>query len=127
MRRPLAASVFALCAFAVSASAQNVTVVQSQGPGPWGNARLVQELRIGELEGAEEYSLGFVLDVAVGRDGSIFVAEGRPTGLRMFDARGKFVKGSAAKEAARANTGRSTRSSSWPTATSRCVMATCGV
>ncbi len=82
-----------LALVAANTSAQDVTVVRSKGPGAWGPAlRLVQELRIGQLEGAEEYTFGFVLDVIAGRDGSIFVAEGRPTSLRMYDARGKFVK-----------------------------------
>jgi hypothetical protein len=92
MRRRLVASLIAYCAVALSASAQTVTVVQSKGPGPWSKARLVEELRIGQLEGAEEYTFGNITDVAVGRDGSIFVAEVRPVVLRVFDPKGKFVK-----------------------------------
>jgi hypothetical protein len=79
-------------ALALALATQNPTVVQSKGPGPWGSARLVEELRIGELEGAEEYTFGTVFGVAAGRDGSIFVAEIQPADLRMYDARGKFVK-----------------------------------
>jgi hypothetical protein len=80
-------------AFATVAAAQEAVVVRSKGPGAWGaNLRLVEELRIGELEGAEEYTFGFIVDVLAGKDGSIFVAEVRPVGLRLYDARGKFVK-----------------------------------
>ena len=92
MRRRLVASLIAYCAVALSASAQTVTVVQSKGPGPWGKARLVEELRIGVLEGAEEYTFSSITDLAVGRDGSIFVAEARPVRLRVYDDHGKFVK-----------------------------------
>jgi hypothetical protein len=92
MFRAFVASLVASCVVALSSSAQNVTVVQSKGPGPWGKARLVEELRIGQLEGSEEYTFGFVSDIAVARDGSIFVAEVNPVGLRLFDAKGKFVK-----------------------------------
>ena len=81
-----------LIALALAVATQNPAVVQSKGPGPWGKARLVEELRIGQLEGAEEYTFSTITDLAVARDGSIFVAETRPVGLRVYDAQGKFVK-----------------------------------
>jgi 6-bladed beta-propeller protein len=84
---------FTLFAFAAAAAAQDVAVVQSKGPGAWGNnLRLVQELRIGELEGAEEYTFGIIMDALAGKDGSIFVAEFRPASIRVYDANGKFLR-----------------------------------
>src|SRR5262245_8899253 len=73
--------------------AQDSRMVRSSGPGAWGGSlRLVEELRIGQMEGAEAYTFGFVLELAVGKDGAIFVGEGRPTQLRMYDASGRFVR-----------------------------------
>src|SRR5262245_530920 len=73
--------------------AQDTRVVRSSGPGAWGaSLRLVEELRIGQLEGAAAYTVGFVTELAVGKDGAIFVGEGQPTQLRMYDAGGRFVR-----------------------------------
>ncbi len=58
----------------------------------WGRARVEEELRIGVDEGPVEYMMGKVTDVAVGGDGSIFVAEVLPALLRMYDAEGNFVR-----------------------------------
>ena len=75
------------------AAAQQPTVVKSKGPGAWGpTTRLVEELRIGELEGSEEYTLGQIVQLVVGKDGAIFAAEANPSAVRMYNASGKFVR-----------------------------------
>lgn len=87
------ASVMVFLALATSASAQAPAVVRSSGPGAWGlSTRLVEEVRIGELEGSEEYTLGQIVQVVAGRDGAVFIAEANPYAVRMFDANGKFVR-----------------------------------
>jgi hypothetical protein len=86
-------SLAAVFVLTVSATAQNVEVVQSRGAGVWGsNLRLIEEVRIGQLEGAEAYTFGSIIDVAAGHDGTIWVAEGEPALLRLYDAGGKFIK-----------------------------------
>ena len=54
--------------------------------------RLISELRIGELEGAEEYTFGAIEGSAVGLDGSIFIADRQGPILRMYNASGRFVR-----------------------------------
>ena len=87
------ASFLACLLLTTTASAQRVEVIKSAGPGAWGNnLRLVEELRIGELEGAEHYTFGPIRDLAVSKDRMIVVAESNPALLRVYDASGKFVK-----------------------------------
>jgi hypothetical protein len=68
------------------------TVVKQAGPplhrGP---ASLVSEVRIGVVDGAEEYMFAGSVEIAVGRDGSIYVYDDRAGALRKYDASGKFV------------------------------------
>ena len=73
--------------------AQDVQIVRSTNAPVWGSElRLVEEVRIGTLDGADEYILGSVDGIAVGRDGAMFVADGQVPVIRMYDARGKFVR-----------------------------------
>jgi hypothetical protein len=61
--------------------------------GVWGaNVRLVEEVRIGALEGADEYLFGRIVGVASGHNGAIYVADGEVPIIRMYDARGKFIR-----------------------------------
>ncbi|MEX2284356.1 MAG: 6-bladed beta-propeller, partial [Gemmatimonadota bacterium] len=76
---------------AANASAQNA--VAGAGAPTWGSStRLVQELKIGQLEGAEQYTFGSVDGIAVGLDGAMFVYDGKVPIIRMYDATGKFVR-----------------------------------
>jgi len=54
--------------------------------------RLVEELRIGELEGAEEYTFGNVLSIAPAHDGGAYVWDSRMRLLRQYDATGRYVR-----------------------------------
>lgn len=57
-----------------------------------GVATLVRELRFGEATGADEYLFGAVTEMAVDRDGSIYVFDRQVPALRKYDANGKFVR-----------------------------------
>jgi hypothetical protein len=57
-----------------------------------GVATLVEELSIGVADGAEEYVLGEIADVALGKDGSIFVFDRQVPIVRHYDASGKFIR-----------------------------------
>jgi hypothetical protein len=63
----------------INAAAQTPQVVRSTGAGVWGNVRLVEDKRIGVLDGDDAYTFGRIRSILVARDGSIWVAEyGRP-------------------------------------------------
>lgn len=57
-----------------------------------GIATLVEELSIGVADGAEEYMLGEIADVALGRDGSLYVFDRQVPVVRQYDASGKFLR-----------------------------------
>ncbi len=76
-----------------SAQARNDTVVKTaQAPRHPGVASLVEELSIGVADGNEEYMIGQVSDLALGRDGSLFVFDGQVPVVRHYDATGKFLR-----------------------------------
>src|SRR5688500_9686897 len=71
----------------------DTAVVRTVSGGAWGDtARLVEDLRIGALEGREELTFGRVSQMAVGRDGSIFVFDDPATAIRQFDSTGAFLR-----------------------------------
>ena len=51
-----------------------------------------EEIRLGSIEGDEDYIFGQIADIAVARDGSIYVADLHPQSVRRFDAQGRFVE-----------------------------------
>jgi len=57
-----------------------------------GVATLVREMSFGSLDGPDEYVLGAISEIAVARDGSIYVFDRQVPSLRKYDAAGKFVK-----------------------------------
>jgi hypothetical protein len=69
------------------------TVVKlAQRPLYPGIAALVEELSIGVADGSEEYMLGEIADVALGRDGSIYALDRQVPAIRHYDAHGKFIR-----------------------------------
>lgn len=52
---------------------------------------LEEELRIGGLEGAEEYTFGSVSTLAPSPDGSVYVADGQVPVVRKYDAEGRHL------------------------------------
>jgi 6-bladed beta-propeller protein len=77
------------------------TIVTLAGPALHrGVANLIEELSIGVLDGADEYTFTNVGDIAVGNDGSVLILDtgstglrpfGRPT-VRLYDSRGRFIR-----------------------------------
>jgi len=74
--------------------AQDTTVVTADNPPVWGEpVRLVEEVRIGMLEGPDEYMFGAVSYVTVRpSDGAIFVFDEQVPILRRYDTSGEFVR-----------------------------------
>jgi len=81
-----------MMASSLSAAAQTPQVVRSTGPGAWGTVRLVEDRRIGVLEGDDAYTFGTIRGVLVAHDGSIWVAENRPSRIRIYNADGRLVR-----------------------------------
>jgi hypothetical protein len=71
------------------------TIVRALGaPLHAGVASLVPELSIGVVDGAPEYMFTSISEIAVGRDGTMYVLEST-TGkgqLRMYDSAGKYIR-----------------------------------
>jgi hypothetical protein len=66
-------------------------VVRSKGS-VWGDtAQLVEDLRIGVLEGADEYMFGDIQSLAVGADGAIYTYDSHLKVLRKHSATGEFI------------------------------------
>jgi hypothetical protein len=86
-----------LCCFPDLTGAQvtqraDTVVKLAQRPLHLGVATLVEEVSIGVADGAEEYMLGDIADIALGRDGSIFALDRQVPVVRQYDAQGKFVR-----------------------------------
>ncbi len=62
------------------------------GPDEW---RLVEELRLGQLEGTEPEVFGDVHDVAVDEKGHIYVMDGGSKEVRVFDREGRHLRNMA--------------------------------
>jgi hypothetical protein len=88
-----AAILTAACFCVRAAVAQDTLVVRADNPPAWGeDVQLVEEIRIGVLEGQDEYLLGSVGSLAVGHDGMIFVYDGHVPVIRQYDPSGTYVK-----------------------------------
>ncbi len=99
-------------------------VVRSTGS-VWGEtAELVQDLRIGLLEGAEEYMFGDIQSLAVGTDGAIYSYDSHLKVLRKHSATGDYVAtlGREGEGPGEYKRGATPVWSSWPTAESCCAI-----
>lgn len=73
--------------------AQQVSTVRSTNDPVWGHdVSLVEEVRIGRLNGPEEYVFGSIADLTVDAEGRIYVADGQVPIVRVYDADGRFVR-----------------------------------
>ncbi len=73
-----------------------VTVVKNPKEGIWdskenGDVTISQELKIGELDGPEEFLFANIADVAVNSKGDIYVADSRLNEIRKFDKGGEYL------------------------------------
>jgi hypothetical protein len=55
-------------------------------------ARLVEELRIGRLDGPNEEMFGPVLELAADREGGVYVFDSQAPALRHYDASGRYTR-----------------------------------
>lgn len=68
-------------------------VARSQQQPAWGDAAaLVEEVRIGELEGPEEYTFGRVVSVAVDSAGAMYVLDQQAMTVRVYDETGRHLR-----------------------------------
>jgi hypothetical protein len=81
----------AVAALPRHAGAQDTVRVEVSYPGVWGTApHLVEEVRIGRLDGEAPYLLGSVGPVAACADGTIFVVDRQGPIVRMYSAEGEY-------------------------------------
>lgn len=78
--------------FSLPASAQDTVVLRADNPPIWGEAPvLVEEVRIGTLNGPEETSFGQVGGIGVMPDGTIWIGDEHLGAIRRYDVNGQFI------------------------------------
>lgn len=85
------ASAVLSCAVALPIAAQDTIIVRADNAPVWGQAELVEELRIGTLAGDERYSFGLVVGVLETPDGTVWVADRMLDGIRRYSADGSYL------------------------------------
>jgi hypothetical protein len=71
----------------------DTTIVRTLAGSVWGDSvSVVEELRIGVLEGPEEYQFAGLLDLAVDATGGTYVFDSQIPALRYYDAQGTYVR-----------------------------------
>jgi hypothetical protein len=69
------------------------TIVVRRGAPAWGNnVAITREVRIGSVDGAEEYTFGQVAAVAASPDGTVYVLDASIPIVRVFDRAGRYVR-----------------------------------
>ena len=77
---------------ALPVAAQDTLVVEADNPPVWGDApTLVEELRIGTVEGDPDTSFGLIAGIEVDSAGVIWVADTQGPALRRFSPEGSFL------------------------------------
>jgi hypothetical protein len=76
-----------------SVQTADTVVVRADNPPEWGEAvQLVEELRIGSLDGAEEEIFGRITGVAIGPERTVYVADEQVPVIRQFAADGSWIR-----------------------------------
>ncbi|HSM59847.1 MAG TPA: 6-bladed beta-propeller [Longimicrobiales bacterium] len=71
--------------------AQDTLIVRAEQPALWGAApTLVEELRIGSLDGSQYETFGRLTAAAVGPAGEMLVVDGQGPALRLYDSTGRY-------------------------------------
>jgi hypothetical protein len=70
----------------------DTTIVRVTGDGPWGVAELTEDLRIGAIEGADEYMFGRLSSMAVDAAGTMYVLDSQALEVRVYDGAGTFLR-----------------------------------
>ena len=76
----------------VRSESGDTTIVRWSGDGEWGSIAATEELRIGQLDGADEYTFGNITGLDVSSDGSMFVVDAHARQVRAYDATGAHVR-----------------------------------
>ena len=66
-------------------------IVRTVSGSVWGDARLVEEVRIGQLDGPDEYTFGEVNALATGPDGTLYVLDRQVPALRTYAPDGSYL------------------------------------
>lgn len=66
-------------------------VVRTISGSVWADARLVEEVRIGRLDGPEEYTFGSITGLATGPDGTLYVLDEQGPHLRAYSTDGVYL------------------------------------
>jgi hypothetical protein len=85
---------FALLVIALSIQLQtpDTLVVRANNPPVWGEGvELVEELRIGTLDGPEVYTFGSISGVAIGPDQSVYIGDGQAPAIRQYAEDGAWI------------------------------------
>ena len=70
----------------------DTTVVRTLSGSVWqGNATLVPEVAVGELDGPEEYLFGSVRAITVDDDHNLYILDGQASHVRVYDSAGAYV------------------------------------
>ena len=69
----------------------DTTIVTTTSGSVWSEASLVEELRIGTLDGAEEYIFGGILALTPDGGGGVYAFDGQVPALRHYDSTGAYV------------------------------------
>lgn len=76
----------------VETRAGDTVVVRTVGAPDSATLRLVAELRIGELDGGEEYGFGQVAAIAPAPAGGVYVLDDLVKSIRRYDSAGRYVR-----------------------------------
>jgi len=67
-------------------------IVRTTAGSVWGDARLVEEVRIGRFDGPDEYTFGQVAALATGHDGMLYVLDQQVPALRAYAPDGTYLR-----------------------------------
>ena len=68
-------------------------IVRANNPPVWGDqVRVTEELRIGMLEGPEEYVFGQVSGIAIGPEGTVYVSDDQIPLIRQYGPDGQWLR-----------------------------------
>ena len=79
-------------ALPIQFQAADTLVVRANNPPAWGErVELVEELRIGTLDGPEVYTFGSVSGVAIGPTQSVYIGDGQAPAIRQYGEDGSWI------------------------------------
>lgn len=67
-------------------------IVRTTAGSAWGDTRLVEEVRIGQLDGPEEYTFGEIDAIDTGPDGALYVLDAQGPAVRAYAPDGTYLR-----------------------------------